>query len=351
MFSEIDAPTLMQEKISEAYAIIDVRSPGEYKEATIPGSINVPLFDNDERAEVGTLYKQQGKKEATDRGLEIFSAKLPAFIKTCTEIAGNKPIVVFCWRGGMRSKTAATLLDLIGLRVKRLSGGIKAYRTFTLKSLSDVQAFPPLLVINGKTGNGKTALLHLLENSGHATIDLEGLAGHRGSIFGHIGKEPSNQKTFDYLLIEALMRHQSAPFILIEGESKRIGKVRLPDHFYEAKEKSQQLFVELPLSRRVMQILADYQPSIHHEHLWSAFEKIKKRIHTPIAKDIKEAFEQKDYPLVVRLLLTYYYDPRYQHSTTVADHRSRTFTAEHIDEVFKQMSDYLDHFSPSQAED
>src|SRR5699024_3036017 len=108
------------------HTLVDVRSPSEYDEATIPGSINIPIFSDEERAEVGTIYKQVGKEEAKQRGLEIFSAKLPDFIEQFKKV--NTPMTVFCWRGGMRSKTAATVLDLMGIHATRLYGGIKSYR-------------------------------------------------------------------------------------------------------------------------------------------------------------------------------------------------------------------------------
>jgi tRNA 2-selenouridine synthase len=126
LFQDISIEELLELQHKKELVLIDVRSPSEYSDATIPGSLNIPLFNDTERAEIGTLYKQVSVQAAKEKGLEIVSAKLPAFIKTFEQTAGQK--TVFCWRGGMRSKTTATVLSLMGIRVYRISGGIRAYR-------------------------------------------------------------------------------------------------------------------------------------------------------------------------------------------------------------------------------
>ena len=215
------------------HTFIDVRSPKEFNEATIPGSINIPVFDDEERAEIGTLYKQIGQEVAMERGLEIFSEKLPDFIRAFKLI--KTPMTVFCWRGGMRSKTAATVLDLMGIHTTRLSGGIRSYRQWIVHELEQENFPPNFIVLNGFTGSGKTEILKRLANNGFPVIDFEHIAGHRGSIFGQIGLEPSNQKKFDSLLVRELQRFKSEPYVFIEGESRRIGKVSLPQFIYEKK--------------------------------------------------------------------------------------------------------------------
>lgn len=184
MVKDIQAEDLYQLKKTNKQVIVDVRSPQEFQEATIPGSINIPLFSDQERAEVGTIYKQQGPEAAKEKGLAI-SKKLPDFIGEFKKL--DAPITVFCWRGGMRSKTAATVLGLMGIEANRLSGGIRAYREWTVDLLNHFDLKPKLLVLNGYTGNGKTILLERLAAKGYPVIDLEKIAGHRGSIFGHIG--------------------------------------------------------------------------------------------------------------------------------------------------------------------
>ncbi|WP_174615610.1 tRNA 2-selenouridine(34) synthase MnmH [Virgibacillus ihumii] len=311
MFQDITLKELLEQQ-SKPHTVIDVRSPSEYHDATIPGSINIPVFTDEERAEVGTLYKQVSQETAKKRGLEIFSAKLPQFIEEFNQV--DSPKTVFCWRGGMRSKTAATVLDLMGVDVYRLHGGYRTYRQWVVAALENMDFKPNLFVLNGNTGSGKTILLKKLSEKGYPIIDLEAMAGHRGSIFGQIGLEPHNQKKFDSLLIREIHRLQDAPFVFVEGESRRIGKVTIPDFLYTKKEHGKQLFIGLPIEERVRNILDDYQPWNSPDEFLDAFHRIKKRIHTPIAAEIDQDLRKGNYHEAVRLLLEYYYDPRYEHA-------------------------------------
>ncbi|ASK61509.1 tRNA 2-selenouridine(34) synthase MnmH [Virgibacillus phasianinus] len=340
MVQDISLNKLFEMQSKENHTMIDVRSPKEFEEATIPGSINIPVFDNDERAEVGTIYKQKGPDAAKERGLEIFSAKLPDFIKTFSSIKTSK--TVFCWRGGMRSKTAATVLDLMGNHAFRLSGGIRSYRQWVVQSLNNFTITSKAYVINGYTGSGKTILLEKLQESGYPVLDLEGMASHRGSIFGQIGLKPSNQKKFESLLLDRLLHYQNSPFIFMEGESKRIGKVTIPDFLYNHKEEGTQIFINLPTDERVKNILDDYQPWNYPEKFMEAFLLIKKRIHTPIAKAIHEHLANEEFSSAVQLLLEYYYDPRYEHAAKAySDDKKIMIYAQTIDEAFNQIQHLL----------
>ena len=342
MFQDITLQELLQKQQETKHAIIDVRSPKEYKEATIPGSINIPVFNNEERAEVGTIYKQVGQEAAKARGLEIFSAKLPAFIEAFKKI--DAPKTVFCWRGGMRSKTAATVLDLMGVHATRLSGGIRSYRHWVVEQLDKASFTPELYVLNGYTGTGKTITLQKLAELGYPTIDLEGMAGHRGSIFGQIGLEPSKQKKFDSLLVTELKKHQNEKFVFVEGESKRIGKVMIPDFFFDKKGEGLQIFIDLPMENRVLNIIEEYKPWERPEQFDEAFQLIKKRIHIPVAKQIEADLKAQDYHHAVELLLGYYYDPRYQHANgQYPEDKKVVITAENIDAALKKLLDYIHH--------
>ena len=339
MFQDIAVEDLLEQKNSQT--LIDVRSPKEFQEATIPGSINIPIFNNEERAEVGTIYKQVGQEAAKKRGLEIFSQKLPGFIAAFKEI--DTPMTVFCWRGGMRSKTAATVLDLMGIHAKRLKGGIRSYRHWVVDQLEKKDFSPELYVLNGYTGIGKTIILHKLAEHGYPVIDLEGMAGHRGSIFGQIGLEPSKQKKFDSALVTAMQEYEDAPFVFVEGESKRIGKVMIPDFFFEKKGEGLQIFIELPIEARVKVILDEYKPWERPDQFKEAFDLIKKRIHVPIAKEIEEGLETGDYATVVRLLLEYYYDPRYYHSNEqYSEDQTVTIHASDPEEAFEKVLEFID---------
>lgn len=313
MFQDITIEELLAKRASGEIATIDVRSPSEYRSASIPGSLNIPLFDDAQRAEVGTLYTQVGVEEAKERGLQIASAKLPEFIRQFKEIEGQK--AVFCWRGGMRSRTTATVLDLMGIRAYRLSGGFRAYRRWVVEQLEHFDLKARAIVLGGNTGNGKTAILHRLLQEGYPVVDLEGMAGHRGSVFGGIGVEVCNQKSFDSLLLEKLLQVGSGPYLLIEAESKRIGRVEVPAFLMDAKERGLQLRVSLPIEERVRHILEDYRPEENAEACMASFLRVKEHIHQPIAAEIHRLMTLGEYAGAVRMLLESYYDPKYDYSS------------------------------------
>jgi len=333
VFQDITIEQLLTRRTSGELTLIDVRSPSEYQENTIPGSLNIPIFDDAERAEIGTIYKQVSVEAAKDRGLEIVSAKLPTFIKTFAQIQGPK--AVFCWRGGMRSKTTATVLDLMGIKASRLMGGVRAYRQWVVATLDGLELPPAGYVINGNTGTGKTLILRRLQAEGYPVLDLEAMAGHRGSIFGHIGLHANNQKSFEALLVEQALMLQGSPYVLMEGESKRVGKAVLPDCVVRSKESGTQIFIELPLEERVRHILEDYQPMQHKDELVQAFKHIKNRIHTPIAKEIEANLLIGQFERAVKLLLEHYYDPRYAHAMSQYEGEQIVIHANTIEEAIE----------------
>lgn len=314
MLQDILLQELFEKQQHKGITFVDVRSPEEFNEYTIPGSINIPVFNNEEREEVGTLYKQVSPEVAKERGIEIFSEKIPDFIAAFQEIEGEK--AVYCWRGGMRSKTAATILDLAGQKVFRLQGGIRTYRKWVVENLDELKVGQKTIVLNGFTGTGKTEILHKLRENGYPVLDLEGYANHRGSIFGPIGLKPHNQKKFDALLLHDIQKHSELPFLIMEGESRRIGKAMIPETVMEKKEQGIQLFIKIPIEQRVQHILDEYQPWNHKDACLIAFLHIKKRIHTPVAEEIENNLLNGCYGSAIRLLLEHYYDPRYQHAGT-----------------------------------
>ncbi|RLQ96311.1 tRNA 2-selenouridine(34) synthase MnmH [Falsibacillus albus] len=311
MFKDVSVPELLALQEKGKVITVDVRSPSEFKRDTIPGSLNIPLFNDEERAEIGTLYKKVGVDAAKKKGLEVVSAKLPSFINTFGS-GEEKGFVVFCWRGGMRSKTSATVLDLMGLPVYRLQGGVRAYRQWVVKSLERLELKAEAIVLNGSTGSGKTSILRELKAEGIPVIDLEKMANHRGSIFGQIGLEPNNQKFFDSQFLQEALQ-LSSRYFLMEAESKRIGKVMLPESIIRKKEEGIQLFIDIPIEARVQNILDEYRPWEHQQKFIEAFQRIKRRIHTPAATQIENDLKFGRFESAVTLLLQYYYDPRYRH--------------------------------------
>ncbi|MFD1425370.1 tRNA 2-selenouridine synthase [Kroppenstedtia sanguinis] len=299
---------------------IDVRSPGEFQTATIPGAANVPLFDNEERAQIGTLYKQQGKKEAIHLGMEIVSPKIPHLVKSVQEVSQGRTPLLFCWRGGMRSRSMAVFLDLVEMPVLRLKGGYRAYRENVVQRLSNYCLQPRLIVLHGLTGVGKTALLHRLRTSGLPVLDLEGLAGHRGSAFGSLGEiHPRNQRMFDSLLLRTLEEYSEAPYLFMEAESRRIGRVHMPDFLEEAKEAGISVLVEASMETRVHHILDSYladagNHETFHQDVLDALARIDRRFPPETRTQLHEWAQREEYAPMVQTLLQEYYDPRYRHT-------------------------------------
>lgn len=340
MFQDLTLDQLSTLRQKKELVTIDVRSPSEFEDATIPGSLNIPLFDDGEREEIGTLYKQVSSQAAKERGLEIVSAKLPAFIKQFSQIPGKK--AVFCWRGGMRSKTTATVLSLMDIHVYRLEGGYRAFRQGVIEALGELIVSPPAIVLHGNTGSGKTAILRILKEQGYPVLDLEAMAGHRGSVFGNIGLKAHNQKKFDALLIDELNFNEQSPYILFEAESKRIGKVVLPETMIQKKDHGHQIWLELPLETRVQNIIDDYCPSEHEEECFKSFLKIKSRIHTPIAAEIEQCLKEGKFNRAVELLLVYYYDQRYAYTSSSYNSDNKTvIKAQSVEEAVKILEELL----------
>lgn len=345
MFQDLTVAELLELHRKGEAQLIDVRSQSEFAESTIPGSINIPLFDDAERAEVGTLYKQESVDAAKNRGLEIVSSKLPGFIRAIGE--NGPPLkIVFCWRGGMRSRTSATLASLMGFKMFRLTGGFRAYRKWVVETLESYSELPPCYVINGYTGTGKTELLIRLQERGYPVINLEWMAEHRGSIFGHIGKTPSNQKSFESRLVHELIRLRNAPYLILEAESKRVGKVVLPEFLIEAKEKGTAIFIEIPDEVRVANILNDYKPQENKEEFIRSFERIAKRIHTPIAAEIRGLLRDDRFSEAAKLLLLHYYDPRYQFATEQYEQERMTVSAASLDQALEGIIGKLPKLPP-----
>lgn len=329
---------------------IDVRSPEEFKESTIPNAVNIALFNDEERKEIGTIYKQIGPENAKWRAMEIVAPKLPELltkIKNLSE-AGSEP-VLFCWRGGMRSQSMATFLDYAGISVRRIVGGYRAYREYILKQI-------PLLipkqtvVLHGMTGVGKTDILIQLSNIGYPVLDLEGAAAHKGSIFGAMGpaNDGNNQKTFDALLFTRLKQLQGASYIMVEAESKRIGKVTQPEELLITKKGGIHFIIEASLETRVKRIYHEYvEPFLDQEWFYPQvkvkFDRIQRRIHDENIKvAVTGALEQQNYHEFIRLLLLYYYDPRYEHKQLEYEGEFYHINSDDVDDAARQIAIKLD---------
>lgn len=294
---------------AKLYPILDVRSPGEYDRAHIPGAISFPIFDNDERAKVGTTYKQVGKDEAIELGLEIVGPKLATWVKMAKEIAVDNTVLVHCWRGGMRSGSMSWLFETAGIKVKILIGGYKAYRNYVL---GEFDRSIPFLVLGGKTGSGKTDILLEMQKRGAQVIDLEGIAHHRGSVFGHLGLEPQpTSEQFENEVVAQLRQMDYTKPIWIEDESRHIGQVFMPLGLYSQLRAAPILFLDIAAEYRLPHLVKVYA---HYpkEALAHAVGKIKKRLGGDFYKSALEALEVDDFNQVAAITLNYY-DKAYVH--------------------------------------
>jgi len=289
--------------------MLDVRAPGEFLQGHIPGARSFPLFSDDERAEIGTLYKQKGKDVAMLRGLEIVGPKLADFVRRANKMARGKGLAVHCWRGGQRSQSMAWLLRQAGFDVLTLEGGYKKFRRHVLETFEQRQL--NLIVLGGKTGTGKTKILHELQAQGEQIIDLEGLAHHKGSAFGHIGEsEQPTVEQFENDLFEKMLELDPARRIWIENESQGIGRVFVPQAFWNQLKKAPVYNVEVPLEQRIQNLVGDYN-GISNAELEAAFCRIEKKLGGQHLKTALDALRRGD-PATAAAIALKYYDKTYQ---------------------------------------
>ena len=338
--------------LSKNLLVLDVRSPGEFKHAHIPNAYNLPLFNDEERAKIGTAYKQQSREEAIKFGLDFFGPNMRTLVenverivagygegvsslrlrvtgldnpkKNISTIKKNKAVVkdvqvfnpqpgtsqpptilVHCWRGGMRSAAVAWLLDLYGFKVYTLIGGYKAYRNWALEQFAKEYNFR---IIGGYTGSGKTLLLHALEKENNAIVDLEGLAHHKGSALGALGNLPQpTQEMFENLLATRLSTFNLQPsnIIYLEDESQRIGDLQIPMPLWYCMRKAPVYFVDIPFEERLNYLTVEY--GVHpKEQLVNAIMRIQKRLGGLETKNAINFLLENNFKESFRILLHYY---------------------------------------------
>jgi len=294
--------------INKNYIFIDVRTPKEFNISTIPGAVNIPLFSNEERAIIGIIYKKQGKEKAVKKGFKLVSKTLNQMISKFNKYKNNK-IIIFCWRGGMRSKSIMTFLKNLDFNVKQLEGGYKSYRQYIREQLDNYKIKPKLITIHGLTGTGKTRLINKFRNS----IDLEGLAQHRSSLFGVIGLKPTSQKMFESLLFNRLEELKKEKYIILEGESRKIGNTIMPEFLFRAMKKGIHLKITIDFKERVKNTVKDYG-NLDTQELKETIKKLKKIIGKKKIDLLLEFLEKNKKQKVAEILLKDYYDPLYKHS-------------------------------------
>jgi tRNA 2-selenouridine synthase len=329
---------------NDEFHIIDVRSPAEYEEFHIPGAINIPIFNNEERAQVGTTYKQIGRDEAKQLGIELVSPKLPTYFQQIKHMQGEepKPLLVYCARGGMRSRSLASVLLMMGLKTYQLEGGIRSFRS-TIRE--EVEGFDYLnkkfIVLEGLTGTMKTEILKILQEEGYPVLDLEGLASHRGSIFGQVGIPEKSQKQFESELYMRLQELKDSSYIIIESESRRLGRIVLPEWIMKGKESGDRIHVNCPVHIRVKHTLDTYDPMQYKKDLMEAFNRLQKYVQPDIKEEINIAFQNDNYEKIVELLFIHYYDPKYSYAADRYDTRILEITFENLEEGTKKVKEQI----------
>jgi tRNA 2-selenouridine synthase len=291
--------------------IIDVRSPSEYSIGHIPGAMNIPLFDDEERALVGTRFNHAGKEAGFMLGLEIVGPKLSSYVKKLNQLIPVKsPVIIYCWRGGMRSNSMAWLFHQAGHEVMLIKGGYKAFRAFIRQQIISVWHFK---VVGGMTGSGKTDILHTLKDLGQQVIDLEAIACHKGSVFGHMGQnqQPSNEQ-FEIDLWDNLRKLDPAKPIFIEDESRSIGKVSMPDEFYHKLQHSTMFLVEMEVHERVKRLVNEYG-CFNSEELIENTNKLRKYLGGEAHQNAIAEIENGNLEIAAELLLVHY-DKKYKES-------------------------------------
>lgn len=327
--------------------LIDVRAPKEYTAGYIPSAINVPLLENSEQQEIGILYKHFGQEKAIDKGYEFFESKLQDITAQFRKLPADKQLIVYCARGGMRSQVITSFLRYLGYPTRQLTGGYKAFRNWNLDRLNRFQFRGPI-ILHGQTGVGKTLVLKQLANH----LDLEGIARHRGSIFGGIGKSPVTQKTFEAHLLVCLDRLDNAKPVFIEGESRKVGDVSIPDNIFSQMRKGRALLLEASMETRVKRTIEEYIEQQPHAlpRIRSTIQQLSNDLgKKPVARLI-DLFDNENYAECFEYILKNYYDRKYAHSMKKLAFAKR-ISSEDVQSACTEINQFAAQLAPSLLDD
>nr|WP_321407890.1 tRNA 2-selenouridine(34) synthase MnmH [uncultured Carboxylicivirga sp.] len=291
----------------EGWPLIDVRSPGEFEKGHIPGAVNIELFSNDERAHVGTVYKQQSQKAAIDLGYQYVNPRLQEFIDRSLVVAPDRKVVVHCWRGGMRSHAFAQHLEDNGFKeVYVVEKGYKAFRRIALNSFDNYK----INVLGGYTGSGKTHILNQLTALDEQVLDLENIAQHKGSAFGSIGygEQPTTEQ-FENNLYWIWRTFDPKRPIWVEDESPNIGNVNIPQYLFQQMRSNRLLFIDISKEERARLLVKEYALD-NKPKLADAIQRISKRLGPQATKFAIEMLEEDNF-YEVALITLHYYDKYY----------------------------------------
>lgn len=304
--------------------LIDVRSPAEYAEDHIPGAINLPVLSDEERARVGTIYKQENPFKAKKIGAALVAQNAAKHLQgQLAEMDGSWQPLVYCWRGGQRSGSFTSILKQIGWRADTITGGYQSYRRMVAGAMHDTPLAHRLVVLEGNTGTAKTEILHLLSKQGIQMVDLEGLANHRGSVFGAMDHAQPSQKFFEGQLAAAFLQHNPEKPVLVESESSKIGRLIVPSSIWSAMKTAPRIAISATLAERAQYLLTAYADILEN------VDQINGRLAVLIPHQGRERVEhwqglasQGDFRQLTIELMEQHYDPSY--------HRSRASNSDRV---------------------
>ncbi|MBX2960929.1 MAG: tRNA 2-selenouridine(34) synthase MnmH [Cyclobacteriaceae bacterium] len=323
-------------KLRHELPAVDVRSEGEFAEGHIPGVINIPLLNNQERIAVGTDYKQKGQLEAIKTGFRLVGPRLNDIIDEALRVADGRELLVHCWRGGMRSGNFCSFVQMAGIKTRSLQGGYKTYRQRAVESFASPFN---LMVLGGETGSGKSDILRALKVAGEQVIDLEELAKHKGSVFGGLTMPPQpTTEQFQNELFEAILKLDPSKRIWIEDESIAIGKIFLPDSLWRAMGQSPVVEIDVPKAVRINRLVNEYGKTDPEQFL-VAMKKIVKKLGGQHFNSAVEKLSQGDWQSTIDILLTYY-DKAYRNGLERKQQRivkRVSWDGQRLDEVLKDL--------------
>ncbi|MEO5570254.1 MAG: tRNA 2-selenouridine(34) synthase MnmH [Bacteroidia bacterium] len=348
--SQIVSVELFLKEISKGeHIILDVRSPKEFHHAHLPGAISFPLLKDDERTQVGITYKNDGREAAVIKGFELVGHKFADFIKQAKEIAPAKEVMLYCWRGGMRSNIMSWILSLGGFKVSMLKGGYKSFRRW---ALDQFQINKNILILGGKTGSGKTELLNALKETGEQIIDIENLANHKGSAFGSLGQKPQpSTEQFENLLALQWSKTDAEKILWLENESMLIGTCALPLGIFNQMRSAPVIEIYLDFEVRKKRILNEYG-IFDVKLLAEKTQKVKKRLGGLRLKEAIDFLDSNNLSDWCEVMMQYY-DKGYNQSNDQREknkiyqleleHDDMKVNAEKLKEFFERAIKYQDY--------
>ena len=290
-------------ELSKSIPVCDVRSPAEYNSGHIPGAVNIPLFSNSERESVGIKYKKEGRLPAIKEGLALIGTQLSEKLSEACKLSENNKLLVYCWRGGMRSESMSWLFSLAGINARTLDGGYKSYRRHILEKLSEQRK---MIILGGLTGSGKTHILNYLKAQSQQVIDMEGLASHKGSAFGALGQNPQpTTEHFANILYNEWEKLDPANPVWLEDESRHIGSVFIPEVYFSNMQKSPVIVLMMDMDIRLPRLLKEYS-LFQKDELKAAVMRIAKRLGGDNLKEAIKAIDNDNFAKAIEITLTYY---------------------------------------------